>query len=143
MSKTIRDKIKKCVEITKCLKKDKETGRSFHCTFIFEKNKLLSIGFNNYKKLHRKHKFGDYKGTKANPDQYVAGIHSEIDAIIKLGRTDCSKLTIVNTRIDNNNNINISKPCENCMRVLRLLGYKNIYYFDSDAQLQIIKWNSI
>ena len=41
------EKIKKCIEITKCLKKDKSTGHSFHTTFIFEKGKLLIIGFNN------------------------------------------------------------------------------------------------
>lgn len=143
MSKSIQYKIKKCIEITKCLKKDKESGRSFHSTFIYDKNKLLSIGFNSYKKLHRSHKFGVYKGTKDNPEQYVAGIHSEIDAIIKLGRTDCSRLTFINIRIDNNDCPNISKPCENCFRVLQSLGFKQIYYFDSLGLSQVLKWNSI
>lgn len=143
MSKNMDEKIKKCIEITKCLKKDKSTGHSFHTTFIFDKGKLLSIGFNNYNKLHRSTKFGKYKGTKANPDQYIAGLHSEIDSIIKLGRIDCSRLTFINIRIDNNERPNMSKPCENCFRVLQGLGFKQIYYLDSLGNTQIIKWNSV
>ena len=141
-SKNIQAKINKCIEITKCIKKDKESGRSFHATFIFDKGKLLSIGFNNYNKLHRSTKFGKYKGTKANPDQYIAGLHSEIDSIIKLGRTDCSRLTFINIRIDNNERPNMSKPCENCFRVLQGLGFKQIYYLNALGDTQIIKWNS-
>lgn len=127
-SKSIKAKINKCIEICNCLKKDKQTGRSFHATFIYDKNKLLSIGFNNYNKLHRHHKFGKYKGTKENPEKYVAGLHSEIDALIKLGRTDCSRLTFINIRIDKNNCANMAKPCENCFKVLQGIGFKNIYY---------------
>ena len=143
MSKKIHNKIKKCIEITRALRKNRETGRSFHSTFIFDKGKLLSIGVNNYKKLHRHHLFGRYRGTKDNPDKYVAGIHSEIDAIIKLGRHDCSRLTFINIRIDNNDCANISKPCENCFRVLQGLGFKQIYYFDSLGAIQLLKWNPI
>ena len=143
MTKSIDQKINKCIEITKCLKKDKSTGHSFHTTFIFDKSKLLSIGFNNYNKLHRRHRFGIYRGTKDNPEKYISGIHSEIDAIIKLGRTDCSRLVFINIRIDNNNNPNMSKPCENCFRVLQGLGFKQIYYIDQLGFTQFIKWNSV
>lgn len=139
MTKSITAKINKCIEITKCLKRDKTTGHSFHTTFIYDKGKLLSIGFNNYKKLHPRHKFGIYKGTKDNPEKYISGIHSEIDAIIKLGKTDLSKFTIINIRIDNNNCPNISKPCENCFKVLQGLGFKQIYYLDKLGNVQLIK----
>ena len=128
ISQNIKAKINKCIEICACLKQDKETGRSFHATFIYDKGKLLSIGFNNYKKLHRRHIFGNYKGFKDNPEKYVASIHSEIDALIKLGRTDCSRLTFINIRIDKNNLANIAKPCENCFKVLQGVGFKNLYY---------------
>jgi deoxycytidylate deaminase len=140
MSKSNDRKINKCIEITKALREQRGSGRSFHSTFIFDKGKLLSIGFNNYKKLHRHHKFGIYKGTKDNPEKYIAGIHSEIDAIIKLGRTDCSRLTFINIRIDKNDKPNMSKPCENCFRVLQGLGFKQIYYTDSFGVSQILKW---
>jgi deoxycytidylate deaminase len=128
MTKSATTKIKKCIEITKCLKKHRQTGRAFHCTFVYEKSKLLCIGINNLKKLHRKNIFGVYKGFKDNPEKYIASIHSEIDALIKMGKTDCSKLTFINVRIDNEDNVKIAKPCQNCMKVLQGLGFKNIFY---------------
>lgn len=128
MSKSTEEKISKCIDIAKCLKKHKETGRSFHCTFIYEKSKLLCIGFNNYNKLHRSTKFGIYLGYKDNPEKYIASMHSEIDALIRSGYSNCSKLTFINVRIDNNNQVNIAKPCRNCFNVLKQYNFKKIYY---------------
>lgn len=59
------------------------------------------------------------------------GIHSEMDAIIKLGATDCSGLTIINTRINRNNKIDFSKPCRGCTDMLRRLNFKHIFYADA------------
>jgi len=58
------------------------------------------------------------------------GVHSEMDAIIKLGLTDCSGLTLINTRIDRNNQLAMSKPCLGCTDMLRNLNFRRIYYFD-------------
>ena len=94
MTKSATSKIKKCIEITRCPKKDRQTGRASHCTFVYEKSKLLCIGINNLKKLHRRNMFGVYKGFKDNPEKYIASIHSEIDALIivtgkQIGRASC------------------------------------------------------
>jgi hypothetical protein len=138
MTKSVTTKIKKCIEIAKCLKKDRQTGRAFHVTFVYNKNKLISIGINNLKKLHRRNMFGAYKGFKDNPEKYIASIHSEIDALIKMGKTDCSKLTFVNVRIDNEDKVKIAKPCQNCMKVLQGLGFKNIFYTLDDGSYESV-----
>jgi len=138
MTKSLEQRINKCIEIARCLKKHKETGRSFHCTFVYEKSKLLCIGYNNYNKLHRRTKFGAYLGYKDNPEKYIASIHSEIDALIKLGRTDCSKLTFINIRIDKNEKVNMAKPCNNCANILLGIGFKRIYYTDANGKCQSI-----
>lgn len=96
---------------------------------------MLTIGMNDYGKIHRSHKWGDYKSTRAN-SKYTAALHSELSAIIKLGLSDCSHLTIVNIRIDNNNNPAISKPCVNCRKILEQVGYKNLYYFDGKKYIK-------
>ena len=142
MSKSIEEKINKCIEIAKCLKNQKETGRSFHCTFIFDKGKLLSIGCNNYNKLHKRHVFGIYRGTKDNPERYIASIHSEIDAISRLKNFDFNKYTFINIRIDKNNKVNIAKPCENCLSVLMKYGFKRILYTVDDLSYGCIFSNS-
>jgi prepilin-type processing-associated H-X9-DG protein len=126
----------KLEEITRALKSSKQTGKSFHTTFAFRGNKLLSIGINNYNKQHPSHKFGKYVPTKSEGN-YIAGIHSEISSVIKLGLEDCSDITFVNLRIDNNNKLANSKPCLNCNRVLDQLGYKNIWYFDGHSFIKL------
>jgi hypothetical protein len=81
MTKSVTTKIKKCIEIAKCLKKDRQTGRAFHVTFVYNKNKLISIGINNLKKLHRRNMFGAYKGFKDNPEKYIpCDVPSQKDA---------------------------------------------------------------
>ena len=121
----------KLEEITRALKHSKQTGKCFHTTFAFKGSKLLAIGINNYTKHHPSHKFGAYKSTKGG-DNYNAGIHSEVSAIIKLGLEDCGGITFVNMRIDNNDKLAKSCPCINCQRVLDQLNYKNIWFYDGE-----------
>ena len=63
------------------------------------------------------------------------GVHSEMDAVIKLGLSDCSGLSVINTRIDRNNQLAMSKPCLGCTDMLRGLNFKRIYYFDNGFKL--------
>ena len=119
--------IDRYIEITRALKEKKQNGRSFHTTFIFNKSKLLSIGWNDYSKEHRRHKFGTYTPNKGSGN-YVSGIHSESSAIIRLGEEDCSDYTFLNVRVDNNGEINIAKPCHNCFRLLQQVGFKRLIW---------------
>lgn len=125
----MRINFRRLEEICSALKPKYQSGKSFHVTFVYKKNKLLCIANNNYKKNHPYHKFGEYKAIK-NGKKYQAGIHSECAALIKLGLEDCSDLTFVNLRVDNNGNPAISKPCANCQRLLDQVGYKKIFYYD-------------
>lgn len=59
------------------------------------------------------------------------GIHSEMDAVLKLGYTDCAGLTMINTRIDRNHQLAMSCPCKGCMHMLSQLNFKKIFYFDN------------
>lgn len=123
---------KRLEEITKALKPTKQTGKCFHTTFAFKGNKMLAIGYNNYNKLHPHHKFGVYEPTKDLNSNYTAGIHSEISCLIKLGVEDCSDITFVNVRIDNNDKPAISKPCANCECILEQVGNRKVWFFDGD-----------
>ena len=120
--------LEKCVEITRGLKPNKQNGRSFHTTFILHKNRILSIGWNNYNKMHPYHKLGKYIGYKCNPEKYQPSLHSEISAILKLGEEDLRKYSFVNVRIDGRNNLALAKPCPNCERVLGQVGFKKLFY---------------
>jgi cytidine deaminase len=63
----------------------------------------------------------------------IVGTHSELNAVIKLGIEDCSKLTLVNTRINRNNLLDHSAPCNGCSDMIKQLNFKNVYHTDSQA----------
>lgn len=126
----------RCVEISKALKPAKATGRAFHTTFAIKKGKIVCIGWNDYNKMHRSHKFGVYNNHKNLPNEYKASIHSEIACLIRLGEENLSDFDIVNIRIDNNNNIAHSKPCPNCQKVLSDVLPKNVYYSNGNAKFE-------
>lgn len=114
------------IEISRALKGKNQTGKSFHTTFILRKRKILSIGINNYNSTHPRTKNypSRYKGTG-----YIAGVHSEISSLIKLGyMNDYSNLTLVNIRIGNDGLIRNSAPCLGCSQVLSGCNFKRIYY---------------
>ena len=119
-------------EISRALKSSRQSGRSFHTTFIFHKNKLLSLGCNDYRKQHPYQRFGHYKNSKYNSGNYMPGLHSECSAIIKLGIEDCRHLTFINIRIDNNDKPALSAPCANCQQLLDSVGYRKIWYYDGN-----------
>ena len=58
----------------------------------------------------------------------IVGTHSELNAVIRLGEEDCSRLTLVNTRINRNNLLDNSAPCSGCSDMIRQLSFKNVYY---------------
>lgn len=134
-------RLEKCIEISLGLRPSKQTGRSFHTTFIFDKKRILSIGTNDYNKHHPYHKMGEYRGFKSNPEHYRPCLHSEISALLRLGEEDCSRYVFVNVRIDNNNKISMAKPCQNCQKILDGVGYKKIIYSTSEKGFEeILGW---
>ena len=123
---------KRLEEISLALKSEKQTGRSFHTTFVYNGSKMLCIATNDYTRYHPYHKMGHYVSTRTPGQIYEASLHSEIKALIRLGLEDCSHLTFVNIRIDNDNLPAISRACPNCYNILREIGFKKFYYFDGE-----------
>ncbi len=126
MTNSIQRKFWRSVEIAGAMKSSALTGRCFHITVVFDKNKIISIGANSYCKTHPKAAIFQ-KEEIVDRNRYVPGIHSELSAILKLGE-DCSKFTFFNVRIDNNNQINNSRPCSGCTKLLKQVGFKRFYY---------------
>jgi deoxycytidylate deaminase len=140
VSLNIKRRINSYVELARALRGSKQTGQCFHVTFLCKKRKVLAIGINSYIKLCPSHKFGVYKPNKVDrTDRYIPGLHSEVSAIIKSGYTDCKDLTFFNIRINNNDQVASSKPCPNCYRVLKQVGFKAIYYFDAKGCVNVLK----
>jgi deoxycytidylate deaminase len=104
--------------------------RCRHFSFIVEGSRILKIGFNR-DKTHPKNLLYDYRNRSGELMSNQIGIHSEMDAVIKFGETDCSGLMMINTRINRNNVLDLSKPCRGCIDMVKRLNFKQVYYNDT------------
>jgi hypothetical protein len=97
--------------------------------FQQKKTNILSFGFN---------KIGDLKGNQA-------GIHAEHDAINKLKPLERKKkletINLLVIRFSKYNKLQNSKPCANCIHIIKKLpekkGYriKNVYYSNNNGDI--------
>lgn len=123
----VNKKLLRTIDLARALQPEKSTGRSFHLATIFDGPRLLSIGYNNYKHEHLRHKFGEYKPTRSSTAKYIAGRHAEMESVRRL-KIPCNNLTMCVVRIDRNGQIAMSQPCRNCRDRLDALNLKKIYY---------------
>ena len=103
-------------------------SKTFHTTFIVKKNRIQKIGINNSDKTHPANLKYGYIGKEGKDIRTMVGIHSELSAILKYGKEDCSDCVFVNVRIDKNGNPTIAKPCRGCQDLLKQIGYKKVYF---------------
>lgn len=122
-------KFERLIESAYALKGRFQTGRAFHFAAILNKSRILSMATNNYSKTHPQTLLFNY--------QPNARLHSELSACLKLGLQDCSGLTIVSIRIDNNNRLNNAIFCNGCKELIKQLNFKNCYYTDKEGKFAI------
>jgi len=123
----------KIVEVTYALiNKHNADLRCRHFSFILDRNRIISIGMNSTKTHPMNLKY-NYINKNKEKISDIVGTHSELNAVIKLGIEDCSKLTLVNTRINRNNLLDHSAPCNGCSDMIKQLNFKNVYHTDSQA----------
>ena len=127
-------------EIAIVLRKTKQTGRNFHLTAIYDKDKLISMGWNDYNRPYPEKRFNiKYEPYKCTNGKYIPCLHSEIHAAIISNKLDFSDYIWMNIRINNSGRLDISKPCPNCMRLItQQLVYKKIYYFNENREIEVI-----
>jgi deoxycytidylate deaminase len=118
----------KIVEVSYALiNKHNADLRCRHFSFVLDKNKIVSIGLNSLK-THPKNLKYNYVNKLNENISDIVGTHSELSAVIKLGEEDCSGLTLVNTRINRNDELDFSAPCSGCCDMIKQLNFKNIYF---------------
>ena len=109
--------------------------RTFHTTFIVKKNKIQKIGI-NANKTHPANLKYDYYSKDGDDLRTMVGLHSELSAILKFGKEDCSDCIFVNIRIDRNDKVAMSKPCRGCQSLLRQVGFKKLYYTNDQGNFE-------
>ena len=86
---------------------------------IFDKSKIISRGYNHPHRSvrHLKRKF----------QKWPNSIHAEVAAIIA-AKTDLKNLSMLVVRINKNNQLRMSKPCQYCTMYMEYVGIKKVYY---------------
>lgn len=118
--------------LSKALMPDHRDFKSHHVTFIIRKGKILKIGVNRERKTHPRNMLHNYVDRDKRRISHFVGTHSELDAIMKYGKDDCTDCTFVNIRIDKNGMLNMAKPCIGCQSLLKQVGFKKVIYSTSN-----------
>lgn len=113
--------------------------RCRHFSFIFDRNKLISMGVNSYKTHPINLKY-NYINRKKEKIADVIGTHSEMSAVIKLGLNDCAGLTLVNIRINRKNELDYSFPCSGCKDMILKMGFNGVFYTTKNKKFEYAKF---
>ena len=117
----------------------KKTGscRSYHFSFAFERNKLLSIGLNSYNLSNKAKYFAD----RYNVDslQEWPTLHAEVDMLSKLWSNYQigSRTKVVVLRLNRYGELCESHPCSSCTEILKAVGISELWYSSNGG---IIEW---
>lgn len=137
-SNAVKNRMHRYVNLAKALFRKGATshGRTFNVCFVVKKSQVIAIGLNDYDRnmggYNRKLKTV-YK--KYGEKTYIPSLHAEISSILKVGIDDCSAMSFYCIRLDKGCHCQNSQPCANCMRMLRMVRAKNIYFYDKDMKI--------
>ena len=137
-SNAVKNRMHRYVNLTKALFRKGATshGRTFNACFAVKNSKVIAIGLNDYDKdmsgYNRRLKTV-YK--KYGEETYVPSLHAEVSSILKVGVDDCSALSFYCIRLDRMCHCQNSQPCANCMRMLRMVRAKNVYFYDKNMDI--------
>jgi len=125
----------KYIEITKALMYDNFKAKTFHTTFIIRKRRIQKIGI-NADKTHPANLKYNYFGRDGLDIRSMVNVHSELSAILKYGKEDCSDCIFVNVRIDKNMRPTMAKPCKGCQDMLSKVGFKKVFYTNEHGEFE-------
>lgn len=99
-----------------------------HFTLIANRNKIISVGRNDYCTHPMAAKHG-YE---------FPMIHSELDAIRKVADKDClTRATLINVRLSKIGVMRMAKPCVDCQNLLNYFGIRRIIYSTNEGFVDV------
>ena len=99
---------------------------------VLVKNKIISKSSNGFEKTHPlQKKYTSTYRSNIHPDKCKHIIHAELQCIIKSKikpYEDNSDLTMYIVRVNKNNEIVNSRPCDGCIEILKTFNIRKIFY---------------
>lgn len=115
--------------------------RCRHFSFVFDGPKLVSVGLNN-RKTHPRNLLYSYVGRDEVEISSFVGTHSEMSAVLRIGRENCRGLKMVNLRINRRGEFDHSRPCRGCLDMMRSLEFNEVFYTEMDGSFSCMKIES-
>ena len=84
---------------------------------LVHRNSIVSVGMNSYK---------THPLMAARTEWPF--LHAEQNAIIRAGLDNCEGLDLYIARVLKNNDLAMSKPCDVCIKLIKDVGIRNVYY---------------
>jgi deoxycytidylate deaminase len=102
---------------------------------VVQGNCILSVGHNSTKTRPLQHRYNIYRHFQ-NYDESVPRQHAEIDALSPLigKEINWSKVSIFIYRELRDGTPACSRPCEACMRLIKDLGIRDVYFIDENGR---------
>lgn len=120
----------KCLEVSGALWSKDHPIRSFHISFLFYKNRIVSIATNDKKTNPlnlRNPKINEF-GINVSDTKYSC---SEMRAFLKVRNTTnipFHKLTLVNVRLNRNREFGFARPCVSCENLIKFCNIRKVFY---------------
>ena len=110
--------------------------KAFHFSFLWKKNRLISIGQNCEDKPCAKALYFAKRFKTHHRIKYPY-IHAEINAVQKAwGKTQIdSSFSLVSLRVSRGCVLRNSKPCSDCQTVLSAIGVDDIWWSDKNGDV--------
>lgn len=122
--------LKKALKLSYDRFKPNPFQRRYHFTIAFDVNKPILVCQNNPIKInHKAYRIGQQFNIQTYQD--FPYVHSESHLISKLldrYNSIDTNLSIVNIRINRQGIVLLSKPCENCQKILDAVGLTKVYW---------------
>lgn len=109
--------------------------RCQHFSFVYHKNRLISIGRNNAK-THPINLRNPRIARDGSNVSHIKTTCSELNAILKLKRTsniNFGYCNMINIRLDKNRDIGNSCPCNSCSSLLSYHAFKSVFFTDESG----------
>jgi deoxycytidylate deaminase len=104
--------------------------RRYHFAIAFNVNKPIAIAKNNPIKInHKAYRIGQQFNLKHY--QKYPYVHAEshlVSQLLDTYNSICPNWSLVVLRINRQGRILLSKPCENCQKILDAVGLKKVYW---------------
>jgi tRNA(Arg) A34 adenosine deaminase TadA len=107
-------------------------GNFRHGAVVVKHGAIMSAGHNK----DRPTTFGSRFRTK---DKGEATIHAELSAILNIPRSQTEGSDVYVVRINREQELRLSKPCEMCQAAMKFVGIKRVFYSTNDNTFEMMR----